>query len=80
MEERNVEKIHSSELGQELQRREGQVTSTNYGKHLCEQLIHLMDSVTKDDVSPETVNAACNCASQVQKILKLNFDMKKEGF
>ena len=43
------------------------------------KLVDLIDEVNKNGVTPETVNASCNAAAQVCKILKLNLEMKKEG-
>lgn len=40
------------------------------------QLLALMKAVTKE-VNPQTVNAACNCASEIHKILTLGFKMGK---
>lgn len=54
--------------------------STNLSKSLALELMGLIKAVNKDVVTPESVNASCNAASQIYKILRLNFDMKKEGF
>jgi hypothetical protein len=40
----------------------------------------LIVKVNETGVTPETVNASCNAAAQIHKILRLNFDMKKDGF
>lgn len=37
----------------------------------------LMTRVTKDDVSPDTVNAACNCADKIVDILRLHLDVER---
>jgi hypothetical protein len=37
----------------------------------------LMLSVTKEKCSAETVNAACNCASQITQLLKLHLEVIK---
>jgi hypothetical protein len=42
--------------------------------------MNLIDKVNKDGVSPETVNASCNAAAQIYKILHLNYQIKKDGF
>jgi hypothetical protein len=54
-------------------------TSESLSKDLATQLLILMKRVTEDEVTPGTVNAACNCASEIHKILKLNFQMKQSG-
>lgn len=54
-------------------------TSENLSKVVALQLMSLMEKVVKDNVSPPTVNAACNCAEQINKILKLNVEMKRLG-
>lgn len=80
MEKESDKKTLASDLGNQLQRQKDPATSQNLGKHLCLQLISLIDDVNRTDVTPESVNAACNAAAQVHKILRLNFDMRKEGF
>lgn len=54
--------------------------SSQLSKNLAVSLMGLINEVNKDGVTPETVNASCNAAAQVYKILRLNFEMKKEGF
>ncbi len=80
MEERNEEKIQVSESGQQLERQENQAASQSLSRNLCLQLMGLIDKVNEDGVTPSTVNASCNAAEQIHKILKLNFEMKKSGF
>ena len=54
--------------------------STELSKSLATSLMGLIKEVNKDGVTPETVNASCNAAAQIYKILRLNFEMKKEGY
>jgi hypothetical protein len=54
--------------------------SMNLSKKLCLSLMSLIDEVNKPGVTPDSVNATCNIASQIHKILRLNFEMKKDGF
>lgn len=37
----------------------------------------LMTQVTAEDCSPETVNAACNCAARITDILKVHLEVEK---
>lgn len=37
----------------------------------------LMTQVTKSSVTPETVNAACNCADKIVDILRLHLDVER---
>lgn len=37
----------------------------------------LMGKVTAKDCSPETVNAACNCAGRITDILKVHLDYQR---
>lgn len=37
----------------------------------------LMNRVTNDDVTPDTVNAACNCADKIVDILRLHLDVER---
>ncbi len=54
--------------------------SIGLSKNLANSLMDLIDKVNADGVTPETVNASCNAAAQIYKILRLNYDMKKDGF
>lgn len=57
-----------------------QPESSGLSKSLAMQLMGLITDVNKDGVTPETVNASCNAASQIYKLLRLNYEMKKDGF
>lgn len=57
-----------------------QTPSVQLSKDLAGSLMGLIRDVNKDGVTPETVNASCNAAAQIYKILRLNFEMKKQGF
>ena len=57
-----------------------QSPSVQLSKDLAGSLMTLIKDVNKEGVTPETVHASCNAASQIYKILRLNFEMKKEGF
>lgn len=57
-----------------------QKESVGLSKNLATSLMGLIEKVNADGVTPETVNASCNAAAQIYKILRLNYDMKKEGF
>ena len=56
-----------------------QETSINLSKNLALELMNLIKEVNKNGVSPDSVNSSCNAAKQIHNILRLNFDMKKEG-
>ena len=71
--------IQPSALKQPSAPQDSQAISVSFSKDLATQLLDLMKRVTKDDVSPASVNAACNCASEIHKILALNYRMKKDG-
>jgi hypothetical protein len=74
------EKTHYSESGKSLKSLETQKPSIQLSKDLAGSLMNLIEKVNQDGVTPETVNASCNAAAQIYKILRLNFEMKKEGF
>lgn len=46
-------------------------------RNIAEHLLHLMKEVTKKEVSPKTVNAACQCAAELYKVMKLNIELAK---
>ena len=61
-----------------MENKELTVGSTMYGtKVVIDNLSGLMTKVTKESCTPETVNAACNCANEITKILRLHLDAAK---
>jgi hypothetical protein len=40
-------------------------------------LTNLMDKVTKEKCDPQTVQAACNCASAITELMKVHVDIEK---
>ena len=51
----------------------------NLSTNIAEHLLLLMKDVTKQEVSPSTVKAACECAQQMYNLMRLNIEMKKLG-
>lgn len=80
MAEKSGGKNQHLDSGKKLQTQESHETSENLSKDLALELMSLIKKVNAKEVTPGTVNAACNCASQIHKILKLNLEMKKEGY
>ena len=79
MQESGDVKIRCLDSENKLLKSENQETSQNLSKNVGLYLYEMMKTVTKDDVNPTTVNAACKCAEEIHKILKLNYDIKKLG-
>lgn len=50
--------------------------SKSLSMNVAEHLLKLMKDVTKENVTPQTVNAACNCASQMVNLMKINLRLK----
>ncbi len=44
---------------------------------LAQHLFELSKKVTKDNVSPDTVRAACQCASEIHKLLDLQWRVRR---
>jgi len=44
---------------------------------VVKQLVQLMENVVKKEVTPQTVNAACNCANAIHKMILLNLSLAK---
>lgn len=78
--ESTEEKTRSLVSGEKSEAPKPQTQSIQLSKDLAKSLMGLIHDVNKDGVTPETVNASCNAAAQIYKILRLNFEMKKEGF
>lgn len=74
------EKTQLSVVDPGSMKQEKQATSANLSKHLGMLLINLIEEVNADGVTPETVNASCNVAKEIHKLLSLNFEMKKNGY
>lgn len=51
----------------------------NLSVTVVRQLVNLMENVVKTDINPKTVNAACNCANAIHKMILLNLSLKKQG-
>ncbi len=48
----------------------------NLSTNIAEHLLVLMKDVTKQEVSPSTVEAACKCATQMINLMKLNMKLR----
>lgn len=46
---------------------------------LVTHLFELSKTVVKDEVTPETVAAACKCASEIHKLLDFRLQAKRAG-
>jgi predicted FMN-binding regulatory protein PaiB len=46
-------------------------------KSVVKKLESLMHDVTKDKATPETVNAACNCAGRITEILRIHLEVER---
>ena len=80
MGERKEGNVQCLESKGQLQKQEKLATSENLSVSLVSQLMSLIERVNKEEVTPATVNASCNAAAQIYKILHLNFQLKKSGF
>lgn len=55
---------------------QNQITLGPLSKNLAEHLLNLAKKVTEQEITPKTVSAACQCAGELYKIMKLNWEMK----
>jgi len=46
-------------------------------KKVVTTLESLMNRVTAESVTPDTVNAACNCADKITDLLKLHLEVER---
>lgn len=72
--------VQRSDLDRQLPVPEGQETSESLPQSVSMQLLDLMRTVVKEEVNPATVKAACQCAGEIHKMLKLNLELKRSGF
>lgn len=56
-----------------------QITDSNplITSRVVNTLADLMDKITTGEVTPETVNAACNCAEKMTDIFKFHLEFEK---
>ena len=80
MVKKEEEKILSLDCMPKLEMQNQEMTSKQLSKNLIMQMMSLIENVNKKEITPETVKASCMCAEQVYKILKLNLEIKKNGF
>lgn len=66
-----------SVLDHKLLEQEIAVNSENLPRNVSMQLYDLMKQVVKNDVTPATVKAACLCATEIHRMLKLNQEIRK---
>lgn len=70
---RKEEKTPVLASGRQLQT--ASVETSNQGSlsvELAEHLLGLSKEVVRREVTPSTVNAACNCAQQIHNLIRLN--------
>lgn len=72
-------KIQPSAFVEKSQLAAAAVTSESLPKSVSMRLFELMAKITEKEITPASVNAACSCASEIHKILKLNLEIKKSG-
>lgn len=77
MQENTEAKIQCLDSEKQLAKQEELVTSENLPRTVSLQLLNLMKSIVADDVNPQTVSAACKCASEIHKMIKINIELIK---
>ena len=75
--DKNEEIIPFSELNTPLVKQEEEkLHSPNLSVCVSSHLLNLMKEVTKNEITPATINAACNCAQVIYKFVSLNVNLK----
>lgn len=46
-------------------------------RNVVKKLETLMTDVTREQATPETVNAACNCAGRITEILRIHLEVER---
>jgi hypothetical protein len=77
MQKNGAGEIQHLDSGKKLTAQSDPATSENLLKNVSMQLYELMKKVVADEVTPKTVNAACGCASEIHKMLKLNREISR---
>lgn len=52
-------------------------TQKSLSKDLATHLFELSKKVTEDEITPQTVNAACACAKELIKIMEFNLKIRE---
>lgn len=74
-----LEKTPSMQLNtKSLNASEANMTLGPLSKDLATHLLSLSKQVVAKEITPKTVNAACQCASELYKIMKLNWEMRNK--
>lgn len=71
-------KAPPSVSGETLRPPEGPGTSLTLSKDLSLRLLSLIEEVTKREVTPATVNSACKCAAEINKLLRLGMELRRQ--
>lgn len=67
----------SMDIQKKDERKEVQVSEVFDTKEVVSTLNGLMKRVTQEECSANTVNAACNCASQIVQLLRVHLDVER---
>lgn len=65
-------------MANELEKKQTQLQHEVFDtRRVVNTLENLMTKVTDAQVTPETVNAACNCADKIVDVLRLHLDVER---
>lgn len=79
MQSNDANDLIPSQVSLELcDKRDASAASENLLKSSAEHLYYLSKKVVENDISPQTVDSACKCYSELYKLLRLNWDITKE--
>jgi hypothetical protein len=64
-------------MSKELSTKNREAVAIFKTEKVVDTLTGLMDKVTKSKCDPQTVQAACNCASAITELMKVHVDIEK---
>ena len=79
MRENTEEETQALVSGEKSLKPATQVTSESLPKSVSMQLYALMNKVVEQEINPSTVKAACACALEIHRMLKLNHEIRRGG-
>jgi hypothetical protein len=79
MQENTAEKSQALALETKSLKPAEMATSENLPKSVSLKLYELMNKVVAQEINPTTVKAACACATEIHRMLKLNQELKRGG-
>lgn len=71
--------IPSTDSQESLPTQETPMTLSPLSKNIAELLLESMKEMHNRPTTPQTVSSICECASELHKLMRLNWEMRSKG-